>query len=215
MRNLGLRPAQRWYARCAHVAKSSSCRHSLGAFEWHDIRITLAPGRTDMLSTEIAAYVLLLSLPLWLLVEQLIHLRKEPSDGQQGSRRAAEERRPDMSRAAPGRGLAFQPENDMVWPSRGAAAMGPPPRAGREGRHADHRPRRDHAGLRGAGECSPAFVFVHGWTCNRVVLRAPGRALRPRHRVVSVDLRGHGDSDKPQGAYPISAYADVMHRLPD
>jgi hypothetical protein len=28
-----------------------------------------------MMSTELAAYVLLLSLPLWLLVEQLIHLR--------------------------------------------------------------------------------------------------------------------------------------------
>ena len=27
------------------------------------------------MSTELAAYVLLLSLPLWLLVEQLIHLR--------------------------------------------------------------------------------------------------------------------------------------------
>ena len=38
-----------------------------------------------MISTEIAAYVLLLSLPLWLLVEQLIHLRKAPRDGQQGA----------------------------------------------------------------------------------------------------------------------------------
>ena len=29
-----------------------------------------------------------------------------------------------------------------------------------------------------------------------------------RHRVVSVDLRGRGESDKPAGSYPIAAYAD-------
>ena len=29
-----------------------------------------------------------------------------------------------------------------------------------------------------------------------------------RHRAVSLDLRGHGQSDKPQGPYPISAYVD-------
>lgn len=33
-----------------------------------------------MMSTELAAYVLLLSLPLWLLVEQLIHLRTPPRE---------------------------------------------------------------------------------------------------------------------------------------
>jgi len=33
-----------------------------------------------MMSTELAAYVLLLSLPLWLLVEQLIHLRPPPRE---------------------------------------------------------------------------------------------------------------------------------------
>ena len=34
----------------------------------------------------------------------------------------------------------------------------------------------------------------------RLVLEAFGR----RHRVVSVDLRGHGESEKPQGPYPIT-----------
>jgi pimeloyl-ACP methyl ester carboxylesterase len=34
-----------------------------------------------------------------------------------------------------------------------------------------------------------------------------------QHRVVSVDLRGHGESDKPSGPYPIAAYADDLAYL--
>jgi len=64
---------------------------------------------------------------------------------------------------------------------------------------------------RGAG--SPAFVFVHGWTCNRSFFAPQADAFAKRHRVVSVDLRGHGESDTPQGAYPISAYADDIAQL--
>jgi hypothetical protein len=37
-----------------------------------------------MTSTELASYVLLLSLPLWLLVEQLIHLRTGYRKGRRG-----------------------------------------------------------------------------------------------------------------------------------
>ena len=37
-----------------------------------------------MTSTELASYVLLLSLPLWLLVEQLIHLRTGYRKGRPG-----------------------------------------------------------------------------------------------------------------------------------
>ena len=65
------------------------------------------------------------------------------------------------------------------------------------------------------GNGSPAFVFVHGWTCNRSFFAPQAEHFAPRHRVVSVDLRGHGDSDKPQGAYPISAYADDLAFLID
>src|SRR5229473_1169726 len=59
---------------------------------------------------------------------------------------------------------------------------------------------------RGAGK--PAFVFVHGWTCDRSFFAPQAEHFSRRHRVVSVDLRGHGESDKPPGAYPIAAYAD-------
>ncbi len=66
---------------------------------------------------------------------------------------------------------------------------------------------------RGSG--SPAFVFIHGWTCNRSFFNPQADHFAARHRVVSLDLRGHGDSDKPQGAYPIAAYADDIAFLID
>ena len=59
---------------------------------------------------------------------------------------------------------------------------------------------------RGSGR--PAFVFIHGWTCDRTFFAPQAKHFARRHRVVSLDLRGHGESDKPQGAYPISAYVD-------
>ena len=60
------------------------------------------------------------------------------------------------------------------------------------------------------GKGRPAFVFVHGWTCDRSFFAPQAKHFARRHRVVSLDLRGHGESDKPQGPYPISAYVDDL-----
>jgi pimeloyl-ACP methyl ester carboxylesterase len=59
---------------------------------------------------------------------------------------------------------------------------------------------------RGAGK--PAFVFVHGWTCNRTFFAPQAAHFARQHRVVSIDLRGHGESDKPQGPYTRAQDAD-------
>jgi pimeloyl-ACP methyl ester carboxylesterase len=59
---------------------------------------------------------------------------------------------------------------------------------------------------RSAGK--PAFVFVHGTSCNRSFFAPQAEHFARRHRVVSVDLRGHGESDKPPGPYSIAVYAD-------
>jgi pimeloyl-ACP methyl ester carboxylesterase len=66
---------------------------------------------------------------------------------------------------------------------------------------------------RGAGE--PIIVFVHGWTCDRSVFAPQAEHFSKRHRVVSVDLRGHGESDKPFEPYPIETYADDIAYLID
>jgi pimeloyl-ACP methyl ester carboxylesterase len=62
------------------------------------------------------------------------------------------------------------------------------------------------------GRGAPAMVFVHGWTCDRSTFAPQVEHFAKTHRVVSLDLRGHGESDKPPGAYPISTFADdVAH----
>jgi len=67
----------------------------------------------------------------------------------------------------------------------------------------------------GTGE--PALVFVHGWTCDRSFFAPQAEHFARRHRVVAVDLRGHGESDKPEGPYSIATFADdiayLMERL--
>ena len=58
----------------------------------------------------------------------------------------------------------------------------------------------------GAG--GPPMVFVHGWCCNRTHFAAQVAHFSPSHRCVTLDLRGHGDSDKPEDAYSIAGFAD-------
>ena len=65
----------------------------------------------------------------------------------------------------------------------------------------------------GAGD--PTIVLVHGWTCDRSFFAPQAEHFATRHRVVSVDLRGHGESDKPNEPYPIEAYADDIAYLID
>ncbi len=63
----------------------------------------------------------------------------------------------------------------------------------------------------GSGDRS--FIFVHGWTCNRSYFAPQAEYFAAAGcRTVSVDLRGHGESDKPEGAYSIRTFADdVAH----
>jgi pimeloyl-ACP methyl ester carboxylesterase len=52
-----------------------------------------------------------------------------------------------------------------------------------------------------AGAGGPPLLLVHGMRCNYThMLPQMGYFMR-RHRVVNVDLRGHGASDKPESSY--------------
>src|SRR5690348_6869606 len=51
----------------------------------------------------------------------------------------------------------------------------------------------------------PPILLVHGWCCDHTFM-APQleHFARSGHRVVAVDLRGHGGSDKPEQRYTIA-----------
>jgi pimeloyl-ACP methyl ester carboxylesterase len=59
-----------------------------------------------------------------------------------------------------------------------------------------------------AGSGAPPIVLVHGWCCDHTYLAPQLEHYRRTHRVVALDLRGHGESDKPRQAYPIGSFAD-------
>jgi pimeloyl-ACP methyl ester carboxylesterase len=57
---------------------------------------------------------------------------------------------------------------------------------------------------------SPPMLFVHGWDCDHTALAPQAEFFRRSHRVVSVDLRGHGKSDAPHQDYTMAAFADDL-----
>jgi pimeloyl-ACP methyl ester carboxylesterase len=56
------------------------------------------------------------------------------------------------------------------------------------------------------GSVDPPLVFIHGWTCDHTHWRFQAPEFAKKHRVVTVDLRGHGESDKPDQDYSIDAF---------
>ena len=55
------------------------------------------------------------------------------------------------------------------------------------------------------------ILLVHGWWCDHSFF-APQfeHFARAGHRVVTVDLRGHGESDKPHESYTMQRFADDL-----
>ncbi len=51
-----------------------------------------------------------------------------------------------------------------------------------------------------------ALVFIHGWTCDLTFWRAQ-EPVYTKHRSLLIDLPGHGESDKPEVAYPVEFFA--------
>ena len=48
------------------------------------------------------------------------------------------------------------------------------------------------------GKGETALVFVHGWACDETVWSEQAPALAEKIRVITIDLPGHGQSDKPK-----------------
>ena len=57
----------------------------------------------------------------------------------------------------------------------------------------------------------PALVFVHGWSCDATYWREQVAPFAAAHRVVTVDLAGHGASGLERSDYTMAAFgADVV-----
>jgi pimeloyl-ACP methyl ester carboxylesterase len=48
------------------------------------------------------------------------------------------------------------------------------------------------------GQGTPPILLVHCWTCDHAFLAPQFEHFTSAHRVVNVDLRGHGESDRPE-----------------
>lgn len=60
-----------------------------------------------------------------------------------------------------------------------------------------------------SGSGPKTLVFIHGWSCSSVLWSGQG-ALSRQHRVIFVDLPGHGKSDAPQTEYSHEFFARAI-----
>jgi sigma-B regulation protein RsbQ len=64
------------------------------------------------------------------------------------------------------------------------------------------------------GKGDTALFFVHGWACDETVWAEQAPALAEKMRVITIDLPGHGQSDKPQTiSYDKDLYARAIDRV--
>jgi pimeloyl-ACP methyl ester carboxylesterase len=63
-------------------------------------------------------------------------------------------------------------------------------------------------------EDAPTIVFVHGWTCAAEFWKLQVEALAGERRIVTFDLRGHGQSERPpDGNYSIQTFARDLNAV--
>ncbi len=65
------------------------------------------------------------------------------------------------------------------------------------------------------GQGSPAIVFVHGWSCDRHYWDAQVGPFARDHRVVTLDLAGHGESGRERKEWSIPAFAADVRAVAD
>jgi pimeloyl-ACP methyl ester carboxylesterase len=68
-----------------------------------------------------------------------------------------------------------------------------------------------HYHVEGSGQ--PTLVFVHGWSCDGGYWDAQVKAFRGRHRVVTIDLAGHGLSGAGRADWTIPAFAEDVRAV--
>lgn len=57
----------------------------------------------------------------------------------------------------------------------------------------------------------PPLVMLHGWSQSAALFKHQLEAFAERYRVIALDMRGHGVSDKPDHGYRVSRLAADLH----
>jgi pimeloyl-ACP methyl ester carboxylesterase len=65
------------------------------------------------------------------------------------------------------------------------------------------------------GQGEPTLVFVHGWSCDARYWRAQLPHFSKNHRVVTLDLAGHGHSGSARTKYTMSAFGEDVRAVAD
>lgn len=66
-----------------------------------------------------------------------------------------------------------------------------------------------------AGSGDPELLFVHGWCCDRTAFQPQFDHFGRMHAVTALDLRGCGQSERPDKGYEITDLADDLARFCD
>lgn len=59
----------------------------------------------------------------------------------------------------------------------------------------------------------PPLVMLHGWSQGAALFKHQLEGLADRHRVIALDMRGHGESEKPGHGYRVSRLAADLREL--
>lgn len=64
--------------------------------------------------------------------------------------------------------------------------------------------------IKGTGK---PVVFIHGWDCNRHFFKNQIPEFKKKYQVISFDLRGHGDSERPEKGMRLARFAQDVKEL--
>ena len=65
------------------------------------------------------------------------------------------------------------------------------------------------------GEGSPALIFVHGWSCDKDYWNNQMVFFSGKHKVVAIDLGGHGESGLNRDDWTMEAYGEDVRAVAD
>ncbi len=60
------------------------------------------------------------------------------------------------------------------------------------------------------GEGGVPMVFIHGWSASKWAMHRQYLCFSQNNRAIALDLRGHGDSDKPRHEYTVESFSDDL-----